>query len=196
MPKGVASPAKLTDEHRVFIVTELARYRAPTAILRELKDEFGVEVTKQSITHYDPGSSKNKRRHNLAKRWVQLFDDERRKFVTDLEANLPYAVKAVRIRELSEAADRFRDKKNDAMFAELLTMIAKEVGNVHTNRREHTGADGKPIQHQNVPDMTPEQVAVELRENLLLLGVNQDAVDSALGMNLALLRAPVPAKMN
>jgi predicted DNA-binding protein (UPF0251 family) len=35
------------------------------------------------------------------------------------------------------------------------------VGNVHTNRREFTGKDGGSIKHQDVSEMTTEELEAE-----------------------------------
>ena len=47
---------------------------------------------------------------------------------------------------------------------EVWKRIAKEMGNVHTNRREFMGKSGGPIQYRDMSEMTDEQVESELRE--------------------------------
>ena len=49
-------------------------------------------------------------------------------------------------------------------MARMLEQIAKEVGNVHTNRHEFTGKDAGPIKFQNIDDMTDEQINLELKQ--------------------------------
>jgi len=48
-------------------------------------------------------------------------------------------------------------------MADMTERQAKEMGNVHTNRREFTGKDRGPIQYQDVDNMTDEQIDDELR---------------------------------
>jgi hypothetical protein len=57
-------------------------------------------------------------------------------------------------------------------MADMLERIAKEVGNVHTNRRELTGRDRGPIKYSEVDDMTDDEIDRELRQ---LLNIKDDA---------------------
>ena len=47
-------------------------------------------------------------------------------------------------------------------MADMLERISKEMGNVHTNRREFTGKNRGPIQFEDVKAMTDEQIDAEL----------------------------------
>ena len=62
-----------------------------------------------------------------------------------------------------DAANAFKASKNYLAMARMLEQIAKEVGNVHTNRHEFMGKDGGAIKFQDVGDMTDEQLDEELR---------------------------------
>ena len=153
---------KLTDEHRAFIVQRLACFMAPKAVADALKAEFGAEVTRQAIQRYDPTSKVGKA--NLSERWVTLFKATRVAFLEHMENEIPHANKAVRVKKLADAADKFEERGNYPAMADMLERIAKEMGNVFTNRREISGRDGKPIQFQDVEAMTEEQVDAELRK--------------------------------
>jgi hypothetical protein len=66
--------AKLTEEHKIYVVKRLAAYDTPAAIVRDLAREFGVTVTHQAVREYEPGRAANRR---LAPRWRTLFAQER-----------------------------------------------------------------------------------------------------------------------
>jgi hypothetical protein len=67
--------------------------------------------------------------------------------------------------------------------ASLLKQVAEEVGNVYTNRREHTGKAGGAIkrEYRDVEEMTDEELRAEPRQILsdpnrlqLLLGDGEE----------------------
>lgn len=151
---------KLKDIHRAFIVRELACFASPQEASEALRDKFGIEIAPQSAEHYDATKVAGK---VAAKKWHELFALVREAFLEDVAKSVPYANKSVRIRELSRAAQIFKLQKNYLGMARVLEQIAKEVGNVHTNRHEFTGAHGGPIRYSEVSDMTDEQIEAELR---------------------------------
>ena len=57
-----------------------------------------------------------------------------------------------------------KKKENYLAMARMLEQIAKECGNVHTNRHEFTGKDRGPIKHQDVSEMTDEQIDLKLKQ--------------------------------
>ena len=71
-------------------------------------------------------------------------------------------INTVRVQELARASRFFRDKGNFMAMADMLERIAKEVGNVHTNRREVTGKGGGAIKYEDVGDMTDEMLDDEI----------------------------------
>lgn len=165
---------KLRDVHRAFLVREFACFAAPTEAVDALKEAFDVEITPQGAQHYDPlhnGGSKP------AKKWSELFALAREAFLEEVQKSIPFAHKSVRIKELARAAQAFKNQKNYLAMARILEQIAKEVGGVHTNRRELTGAGGGPIRYQEVGDMTDEQIRAEL----LSYGIDPDLVHTAPG---------------
>ena len=63
---------KLNDEHREYIVRRLAAYVRPSKV-RELRERFGITVTRPAIDHYDPTLSPT-----CGKQWADLFYTVRR----------------------------------------------------------------------------------------------------------------------
>jgi hypothetical protein len=111
---------------------------------------------KQVYTHKDDA------RHSL-RRWPANAAATKAVRVQEIAGNAA-AIKAVRLRRLERLSIRHR--KNPALVAALLEQIAKEMGNVYTNKRqtEMTGADGRPIEHSAVPSLasvSDEDLAME-----------------------------------
>jgi len=161
---------KLNDEHRAFLVREFACFATPTQARDTLEQWSGISISCQSAMYYDADSNLGKKK--LCSRWKNLFAIERQAFIEHAEKHIPHAFKAVRIKELSEAADAYKKKGNYMAMADMLERIAKEIGNVHTNRREVTGKNGGAIKHEDVSGMTDEAIKSELMQ---ILGITDDA---------------------
>jgi hypothetical protein len=152
---------KLKDKHRAFLVKQLACYSGPKEAADALKEQFGIEIDPRTVEHYDPTKSLGQ---NLAKRWKALFADCRKWFLEHIEESIPIANKAVRLKKAAKAVSAFEAKGNYVGMLDAMEYVAKEVGNVHTNRREVSGPNGKPIQTQAIPvEMTDDQIAAELK---------------------------------
>ena len=151
---------RLNEEQKVFIVQLLAKFDGPEDVSKAVKEQFGIEVSKQAVSHYNPNTYAGR---NLAKRFVQLFEDTRKRFLEEV-TDIPAANKSYRVRKLADMALRAERKGNMVLAASLLEQVAKETGNVFTNRREHTGKGGGPIKTQDVTLMTEEQIDAELKD--------------------------------
>ena len=156
---GKSKAPILRDYHRTFLVREFACFATPMEAADALKEKYDIEITPQGAQHYQPDSSSG---CTLAQKWVELFGVARKAFLDDVETRVPEAYKAVRIHELAKASRTFKKKGNYMAMADMFERIAKEVGNVHTNRREFTGKDRGPIKVEAVADITDEQIDSEL----------------------------------
>lgn len=112
-------------------------------------DEYGVQLAPQNIEAYDPNKRAGK---SLAKKWTELFEATRKKFLEHIEVHVPEANKAVRVSRLAHAARAFQGRGNYVGMADMFERIAKEMGNVHTNKREFTGKGGGPIEFKDMSD--------------------------------------------
>lgn len=156
----------LKDIHRAFLVRELACFATPKQAVDALKEQFGIEVSPQAAERYDPKKRAGK---DLAPKWRELFEAVRKAFLEHVENSVPAANKAVRIAKLSKAADSFEARGNFMAMKEMLEAVAKEMGNVHTNRRELTGKDGKPMEFTALPD---DQLTSQLTQALTKAGLS------------------------
>ena len=144
--------SKLTREQQLFVIRELACYSGPKQTADLLKERYGVEIVKQTVAQYDPKLGK------LSDEDAQYFHEQRKHFLENILESIPEANKAVRVRKMAEAARRAEERGNDVGMVNFLVELSKELGNVHTNRREHTGKDGGPIQSEDVSQMSDEQL--------------------------------------
>ncbi|MCD0496924.1 DUF2280 domain-containing protein [Achromobacter sp. MY14] len=138
--------AKLTDAHKRFIVQALACWDTPSQVAEAVKDEFGVDVPRVQVAQYDPTKVAGQK---LAKKWRDLFEVTRDRFRQEV-AEIPIADQAFRLRALGKIYERHLSRGNVVGAAAVLEQAAKEAGGAFTNRREHTGAGGGPIEQKTV----------------------------------------------
>jgi hypothetical protein len=152
--------AALSNEVKAFIVQALACFDTPSQVAAAVREEFGLEVTRQKCEAHDPTKRAGR---DLAKRWVTLFEDTRKRFREET-AEIPIANRAFRLRVLGRMAERAENMKNMALTAQLLEQAAKEVGDVYVNRKlepekplgsqadqQHAVAEYKLEPDENVP---------------------------------------------
>lgn len=133
--------ATLKNEVKGFIVQALACFDTPSQVVEQVKQEFGVEISRQLCESHDPTKRAGV---NLAVKWVTLFHDTRKRFREET-AEIPIANRAYRLRALGRMAVKAESSKNMALTAQLLEQAAKEVGDVYVNRRLEPG---KPLGSQ------------------------------------------------
>lgn len=133
---------KLSEAVKTFIVQSLACFDSPSVVAASVKREFGVEVSRQLVESYDP----NKRAGvSVAPKWKVLFDATRKAFIED-QSEIAISHRSVRLRAIQRMAEKAENQGNMVLAASLMEQAAKEVGDAFTNRREHTGKNGGPIQ--------------------------------------------------
>lgn len=138
--------AKLSDSHKRFIVQALACWDPPSEVVGALQEEFGLDVHRSQVAQYDPTKVAGQK---LAKKWVDLFEATRKRFRAEV-AEIPIAEQAFRLRALGKIYERHLSRGNVVGAAAVLEQAAKEAGGAYTNRREHTGAGGGPIEQKTV----------------------------------------------
>ncbi|WP_336352979.1 DUF2280 domain-containing protein [Pseudomonas atacamensis] len=142
--------AALKNEVKGFIVQALACFDTPSQVVEQVKQEFGVEISRQLCESHDPTKRAGV---NLAGKWVTLFHDTRKRFREET-AEIPIANRAYRLRTLGRMAEKAENMKNIALTAQLLEQAAKEVGDVYVNRQTK---NENP--HDNLP---PTRVQVDV----------------------------------
>ncbi|HEX8653098.1 MAG TPA: DUF2280 domain-containing protein [Pyrinomonadaceae bacterium] len=137
--------ARLTNEHKLFIVQELACFRTPTEVVQAVKAEYEIEVDRRQVQFYDP--TKRPENKKLPEKWKEIFWATRGKYLEDA-AGVAVAHQRYRLEVLNEVLQRQRSKPNvnDVLVLSTLEQAAKERGGAFTNRRELTGKGGGPIE--------------------------------------------------
>lgn len=143
--------AALKPEVKASIVQALACYDTPSQVVAQVKQEFGLSLTLQQVSSYDPTKAIAK---NLGQKWIDLFNATRARFQTEI-SDIPIANRAYRLRALDRMATRAESIKNIALAAQLMEQAAKEVGDAYSNKQkvEHTSPDGS---------MTPKPTTIRL----------------------------------
>lgn len=138
--------AVLNDAHKRFIVQALACWDSPQEVADAVKAEFGLDLHRSQVSQYDPTKASG---WKMGKQWVQLFNDTRQRFRQEV-AEIPIADQAFRLRALGKIYERHVSRGNVVGAAAVLEQAAKEAGGAFTNRREHTGVGGGPIEQKTV----------------------------------------------
>jgi len=136
-----AKQPSIPDEAKRFIVNALAAFDTPSQVAAAVKEEFGLEVSRQAVEAHDPTKYAGK---GLALKWREMFEASRAGFITDA-TQVPIAHRSTRLRALHRMAQAAERKGNYPLAAQLHKQAAEEMGNAYTNRRELTGKDGKDL---------------------------------------------------
>ncbi|GJD72566.1 DUF2280 domain-containing protein [Methylobacterium goesingense] len=133
----------LPDEVKTFVVQQLACFETPSEVAKSVKEEFGLEVSRQAVEAYDPGKRAGA---SLSEEFRALFAITREAFLADTAA-IGISHKVVRLRTLARLAEKAERAGNMVLVASLLEQVAKECGDAFTNKRqvENTGKDGAPL---------------------------------------------------
>jgi len=119
--------AHLTDSERRDIVRSLATFESPVEVAKWASEEFGKDISRQQVEHYDPT-----RCDQMAERWQELFQRTREEFLQDLDS-IPIAHRAVRLRKLMEYTHELERGGEYEKASAMLKQAAKEMGEKFTN---------------------------------------------------------------
>lgn len=144
----------LSPDVKTFIINALACYDSPTQVLNQVKLEFGLDVSIQQISSYDPTKAIGKR---LSKKWRDLFEFTREQFKKKI-TDIPIANKAYRLRVLNRMAIRTESNQEFSLTSQILEQAAKECGDMYTSKQkiEQSGTAYRNFDIIN-HDMTPDQ---------------------------------------
>ena len=121
---------KLTDRLKDYVIERLAGFDSPVAIVKGLKEEFGITITRQTIESYDPT-----RGRKPAKRYREQFFAIRHE-ILEGKATRVATRKGVRLRWLENMAIHAMAQRDYALADRLLGSIAREVGDRRPNEAE------------------------------------------------------------
>lgn len=167
---------KLSDPQKAFVVQRLACWDSPAEVSDALMREHGVKLAPQNCEAYDPTKYAGR---NLSAKWRELFERTRGDFLANVEA-IPEANRAVRIRALAHASRAFKARGDYRAQADMLERIAKEMGDVYSNRREVTGKNGGPLRLE-VSDLTDAQLDARLMQLIGVAGLSDGTEEEGEG---------------
>lgn len=124
--------ATLEDQHRRFIVIQLARFRRVKEIREAVKEEFGLELDRQQVHYYDPTSSTGR---TPAQKWVELYQESRKAYIDNPE-KVDVAHERFRLEKLSDIARKRLEAGDHQTAMKALKQAAKERGQAFTNVRD------------------------------------------------------------
>ncbi|MFK3641239.1 DUF2280 domain-containing protein [Pseudomonas protegens] len=133
--------AALNNEVKSFIVQALACFDTPSQVATAVREEFGLELTRQQCEAHDPTKRAGR---DLAKKWQTLFHDTRKRFREET-ADIPIANRAFRLRGLARMAEKAENMRNLALTAQLYEQAAKECGDMYVNRARKEEPDDEPL---------------------------------------------------
>ncbi|MEO4078978.1 DUF2280 domain-containing protein [Acinetobacter pittii] len=152
--------AALKEPVKIFIVQALACRDTPQEVVEQVKQEFGVDISRSQCECYDPTKYSGR---NLSKKFVELFESTGEKFDEGL-IDIPIANKYYRLKQYQRQLDRTRNVKT---ALKILEQAAKDIGGQFTNRQEITGKDGGPLQTVNAEVPIPVEDYLKAREEVL-----------------------------
>ena len=132
--------AVLSNEVKGFIVQALACFDTPSQVAAAVREEFGLEVTRQQCEAQDPTKRAGR---DLAKKWVTLFHDTRKRFREET-AEIPIANRAFRLRAMNRFVEKAESMKNIGLAMQILEQAAKETGDMFVNRSRKDELEDEP----------------------------------------------------
>ncbi|ATR87172.1 DUF2280 domain-containing protein [Acinetobacter baumannii] len=152
--------AALKEPVKIFIVQALACRDTPQEVVEQVKQEFGVDISRSQCECYDPTKYSGR---NLSKKFVELFELTREKFDKGL-IDIPIANKYYRLKQYQRQLEKTRNVKT---ALKILEQAAKDIGGQFTNRQEITGKDGGPVQTVNSEIPVPMKDYLKARREVL-----------------------------
>lgn len=128
--------ARLSSAVQRFVIGQLARFHTPTEVQEQVRELFGLEVTRPQLGHYDPTTSQGQK---LSKKWRTLFFEERARHKREFEEEIPGANRFYRMRRLQELIDDPKLSRNPKFVRDTIVEMEKIMGDVYTNTRKLQG---------------------------------------------------------
>ncbi|MGU9815646.1 DUF2280 domain-containing protein [Pseudomonas sp. LF135] len=122
--------AALKDEVKAFIVQALACFDTPSQVCQAVKEQYGIEVSRQLCERYDPTKYSGR---DLGQKWKTFFEECRKRFREET-VDIPIANRAFRLRAMNRFVEKAETMKNIGLAMQILEQAAKETGDIYVNR--------------------------------------------------------------
>lgn len=133
--------AALKDEVKVFIVQALACFDTPSQVCQAVKEQYGIEVSRQLCERYDPTKYSGR---DLGQKWKTFFEECRKRFREET-VDIPIANRAFRLRAMNRFVEKAETMKNIGLAMQILEQAAKETGDIYVNRARKEEAGDEPV---------------------------------------------------
>ncbi|NWA68043.1 DUF2280 domain-containing protein [Pseudomonas reactans] len=133
--------AALKDEVKAFIVQALACFDTPSQVCQAVKEQYGIEVSRQLCERYDPTKYSGR---DLGQKWKTFFEECRKRFREET-VEIPIANRAFRLRAMNRFVERAESMKNIGLAMQILEQAAKETGDMFVNRSKKEEAGDEPV---------------------------------------------------
>ena len=134
---------KLTDRLKEYVIERLAGFDSPVAIVKSLKEEFGITIARQTIEQYDPT-----RGRRPARKYCEQFFAIRHEILEGKGVRAA-ARRGVRVRWLENMAIHAMAQGDYALADRLLASVAREVGDRRSGAAEARSNELEPITDQD-----------------------------------------------
>ena len=133
--------AALKDEVKAFIVQALACFDTPSQVCQAVKEQYGIEVSRQLCERYDPTKYSGR---DLGQKWKTFFEECRKRFREET-VDIPIANRAFRLRAMNRFVEKAESMKNIGLAMQILEQAAKETGDIYVNRARKEEAGDEPV---------------------------------------------------
>ena len=133
--------AALKDEVKAFIVQALACFDTPSQVCQAVKEQYGIEVSRQLCERYDPTKYSGR---DLGQKWKTFFEECRKRFREET-VDIPIANRAFRLRAMNRFVEKAETMKNIGLAMQILEQAAKETGDMFVNRSKKEEAGDEPV---------------------------------------------------
>lgn len=133
--------AALKDEVKAFIVQALACFDTPSQVCQAVKEQYGIEVSRQLCERYDPTKYSGR---DLGQKWKTFFEECRKRFREET-VDIPIANRAFRLRAMNRFVEKAESMKNIGLAMQILEQAAKETGDMFVNRSKKEEAGDEPV---------------------------------------------------
>ncbi|SFV12704.1 DUF2280 domain-containing protein [Pseudomonas sp. OV546] len=133
--------AALKDEVKAFIVQALACFDTPSQVCQAVKEQYGIEVSRQLCERYDPTKYSGR---DLGQKWKTFFEECRKRFREET-VDIPIANRAYRLRAMNRFVEKAETMKNIGLAMQILEQAAKETGDIYVNRARKEEAGDEPV---------------------------------------------------
>jgi len=129
--------ATLKDNHKEFIINQLACYRSPSEVQELVRINYDLEVSTSQIAYYDPDTVRS---GNLSEKWRRMHRSTRNDYLEEA-SKVPIFHKAYRLQEMQQNYNKVKKSGNISLAQQILVEAAKEAGGVYEGKKVEEGSD-------------------------------------------------------